>query len=289
MRKFNLNWGVSLALIVLLAYTYIASMGVLYGKDGTYWKAALFAFGVIIAVSACVFFMVNAKVSKSKELSTIFQAIFGAVILVIFIFSGIPFTSFLEVAGNRHDTKEKIDNVRNQAMSLDSAYLAYADQRVANYKQTLSAGSALKAQSLQRRLCPEGISEVQQQRREWVDTIGGMSIWNIHFPENLNKLQSCVEDWTINYRDISSTIYSDEPQNAQPFEYTDFDNSLKDLKTKFENPGFSINTIWVILIAILATLAMMVPYWLATPLHTRKPGPIVWREQIKRDKENTNI
>ena len=278
MRKFNLNWGVMLAAIVLLLYVYISFLGRLYQVDGVVWKAALFAMVVVAIVSTCVFVMVSAKVTKSKEIGLIGQIAFGCVILATFLVSGIPFTSFLKVAGSQDKIESEINKVKEAVSGLDVAYNNYATSRVLEYKQSLPVGSELKGLSLKRRLYPDSISSIQKQRQEWVARIGNMSIWNIQLPHNLKYMQQCVSEWTDNYQQISSISYDD--QLFKPFEYKEFGNSLEALMDSFsfKKAGYSI---WAIIVAIIAALVMMLPYWIAIPVKTRKSGEIIWKEQIR--------
>lgn len=278
MRKFNLNWGVMLAAIVLLLYTYISFLGRLYQVDGVVWKAALFALVVIAIVATCVFVMVSAKVTKSKEIGLVGQIVFGCVILATFLVSGIPFTSFLKVAGSQDKIESEINKVKEAVSGLDVAYNKYAASRVLEYKQSLPVGSELKGLSLERRLCPDSIRSIQKQRQDWVARIGNMSIWNIQLPHNLKYMQQCVYEWTENYQQISSISY--DGQSYKPFEYKEFGNSLETLMDSFsfKNAGYSF---WAIIVAILAALVMMLPYWIAIPVKTRKGGPIIWKEQIR--------
>lgn len=269
MRKFNLNWGVVLAAMVLLAYTYISFLGMLYKVDGVIWKSILFAIGVIAVVAFCVYFMVKAKVTKVKGVGTIGQVGFGFIILVTFLVSGVPFTSFLKVAENQESIEKEIDNVRRLTIGVDSAYNAYAAVRIQQYKQELSSGDELKIQSLHRRLAPNDISSVQTQRKEWASQIGNMSIWNIKLPQNLKYMETCVTDWTKNYMEISNITY--DGQLFKPFEYPEFQKSLSALMDGFKHAGYSF---WSVIAAVFSALIMLLPYWLAIPTKVRKTKEI---------------
>lgn len=274
MRKFNLNWGVMLAAIVLLGYTYISFLGMLYKVDGVMWKAVLYAVVVIALVSACVYVMVSAKVTKSKMAGLVGQLVFGGIILATFLVSGGPFTSFLKVAGSQNEITEEMANVKSAASGLDVDYNQYVEMRVQDYKSSLPDGNELKVQSLQRRLGPDSIADVQQQRKEWMDQIEGMSIWNIKLPQNLQYMKQCVSDWTDNYKDLSNIAYDNE--QLKPFEYEKFNTSLDALMDSFKNAGYSF---WAILAAVFSAFVMMIPYWLAIPVPTdnRKKGEIRYR------------
>lgn len=276
MRKFTFNWGAVLASVVLLAYTYISFLGMLYKVDGVAWKAVLFAFAVIAIVSACVYFMVNAKVTKSKDIGVIGQILLGLVILGAFLFSGAPFTSFLKVAGNRDKIEREIAIVKQLAAGIDSTYNVYAYDRVHQYKRSLDSGDELRVKSLQRRLLPETLLPVQSQRQEWVSQIENMTIWNIMLPQNLKYMQQCVNDWSDNYNQLSSIAY--DGQQLNPFEYSEFQTKLDGLMNDFKNAGYSF---WAVLVAIIAALAMLVPYWLAIPTQTRKTKNVTYVKQVK--------
>ncbi|MBQ7711332.1 MAG: hypothetical protein IJT39_05840 [Bacteroidales bacterium] len=278
MRKFNLNWGVVLAAVVLLGYSYISFLGMLYKVDGVLWKAVLFAIGVIAAVSICVYVMVSAKVTKSKEAGVIGQIVFGIIILATFLVSGSPFTSFLKVAGSKNAIETGINNVKTSAYSLDEEYNKYALERVQKYGNTFAvADGDLKVQSLKRRLSPDSINTVQQLRRDWVAQIGDMSIWNVKLPQNLKYMQQCVGNWTENYTLISDKIY--ESEHASAFSYNEFDTSLNLLMDSFKKAGYSF---WAVLVAIFSAFVMMIPYWLAVPTSTRKTHGVTYVKQVNR-------
>lgn len=279
MRKFTLNWGVVLALVVLLVYTYISFLGMLYKVEGVAWKAVLFAIAVIAIVAICVYIMVNAKMTKSKEIGMVGQIVFGLIILVTFLFSGGPFTSFLQVAGNRDKIEREIASVKQLAAGIDSTYNVYAYDRVHQYKRSLDSGDELRVKSLQRRLLPETLLPVQSQRQDWVSQIENMTIWNIMLPQNLKYMQQCVKEWSDNYYQLSAFTY--DGQQLKPFEYQEFKTKLDDLMNGFKKAGYSI---WAVLVAIIAALAMLVPYWLAIPVKTRKDGrQIIWKQQKKNN------
>ena len=277
MRKFTLNWGVVLAAIVLLAYTYISFLGMLYKVDGVAWKAILFAIAVIAIVAVCVYIMVNAKMTKSKEVGLVGQVVFGLVILGTFLFAGSPFTSFLKVVGNRADIESEISKVKSLSAGIDSSYNAYAIERAHQYKRVLEPSSELRVQSLQRRLLPETISSVQEQRKEWVSQIEDMTIWNIRLPQNLKYMQQCVSDWSDNYTQLSSFAYDGE--RTQSFEYSAFQTELDSLMNDFKKAGYSF---WAVLVAIIAALAMLLPYWLAIPTQTRQNKNVTYVKQVKQ-------
>jgi len=263
MRKFNLNWGVMLATIVLLGYTYVSFLGMLYKFDGNIIKAGLFATLTIVSVLLCIYVLVTAKVTKNKLSGFVGQIVFGIAILAIFLLSGGPFTSFLKVINAKTEIDTAVSNVKISTKGLDDAYNQYVVSRVDAYKKTLPNGDILRAESLKRHLSPETLNVCQAEREKWVESIGDMTIWNILLPKNLKYMQQCVKDWTNNYVELSSITYDDEKSN--PFTYIEFDNSLNYLLDKIKNAGYSI---WAIIVALFAAIVMMIPYWIAIPTKT---------------------
>lgn len=271
MRKFSLNWAVVLAIIVLLTFTYIAFLGWLYQFDGNILKAALWALGAFVLVAGCVYFMVNSKMTKEKELGLVGQILFGIVILVTFLFFGSPFTSFLKVVGSRQTLKTSIENIQISASEFDKKYNDYVALRLDDFRGSLQPGDDLKAQSLQWRLCPDSIADIQRQRQNWVAGVGEMSIWNIRLPQNLQYMKECIDKWTENYKELSSFAFDNE--SLQPFEYSAFNSSMDDLMNSIKHAGYSF---WALFVAILSALVMMLPYWLAVPVQTRKATGITY-------------
>ena len=275
MRKFNLNWGVMLAAIVLLGYTYFSFLGMLYIFDGVIWKAILCAIAVIALISACVYVMVTSKVTKIKGVGLVGQILFGVIILAAFLVSGIPFTGFLKVVGSGEKIKSEIANVKQSATGLDIAYNSYAEGRIAEYKDSLSNGNDLKVKSLQRRLLPDSISIVQARRQDWVANIEGMSVWNVKLPHNLKSMQQCAAEWTANYKELADIAY--DGQELKPFEYTEFESSLTSLMDSFKKPGYKG---WTILIAILSAFVMIIPYLIADTTKTKGGKGVTYDNEV---------
>ena len=92
-------------------------------------------------------------------------------------------------------------------------------------------------------------------------------------------MQQCVNEWSENYNQLSSIAY--DGQQLQPFQYSEFQTELDSLMIAFKKAGYSF---WAVLVAIIAALAMLVPYWLAIPVKTRKDGQqIIWNQQKKNN------
>lgn len=275
MRKLNLNWGVMLAAVVLLMYTYVSFLGLLYLVDGVVWKAALAALGVIVVVSLCVYVMCLARATKWKNLGTVGQSVFGVIILASFLASGIPFTSFLKVMGNREEIEKSITEVKASAEGLNMEYNLYVEMRMVAFEEWLkenaqvykNAGGkddqakiANVAGCLERRLHPDSLDVRQQERHKWIDEISGMSIYNILLPQNLLYMENCVGEWYAEYVAMSKVTIGGAPYDE--FRYDNFSKKLKEVMESMKEVGLSF---WAILVALFTFFMMLLPYWLTIP------------------------
>lgn len=261
MRKLQFNWGVVLAVIVLLAYTYYAFMGCLYMWDGKIWKALLAALAIIVVVTSCVYMMSLARATKWKDIGIIGQSFFGVIILAVFILASFPFTGFVQVHQDSDTISSSIASVKKDAMLLDSSYNAYAAQRVAAYRTSLNSTqyADIKVASLHRHLMPKGIGKSQQQRKEWLQSLGEMSVWNVYLPNNLHYLTNCVNEWIANYQQLSGMSYAEENSLSNRFDYNIYESSLAELTSRLKKPKTSF---LAILLAVFSAALMLVPYLL---------------------------
>lgn len=274
MNKFNFTWGVVIASLVLLFYTYMVFNGSLYLDDinGQVWISALIALGIICIVSLCVYVMCRARATRWKGIGTTGQVVFGLIILAVFCVAGIPFASFLNAANNQEEINQEIVTVQQTAIDLDKSYNDYVSKRVDAYKEVLEKTPALYAkaagkdnatkidnltQSLKNRILPPGATDIQQSRHEWLNGIDGLSIWNMQTPQNLSYLTGCVQEWVTEYNTLSSIQY--EGENVEAFSYVLFQERLDELK---KNLGEMHYSIWSLIVAILCSAAMLLPYFL---------------------------
>ncbi|MBR3698820.1 MAG: hypothetical protein IKM85_04795 [Bacteroidales bacterium] len=269
MRDFRINWAVILALIVLLAFTYFSFMGVLYSKrvDGDLIKGCLFALGVVVIVSACVVIMCVSRATRWREIGTAGQIVFALIILTVFGFSAIPFTGFMRAIESKSLIQAKIDQTKMDAERIDSLYNAYVDDRVASYRDWLKADSSCYENaggstdsvkianlmaSLRNHLDPPLLKKTQDERKAWLSSIEGMSVWNIMLPKNLKVLGNAAQSWADDYVKLSNVSFDGNPPLL--FSSNSFDeNPLKDLGERNLRP-------LAVLAALLAFFFMLLPY-----------------------------
>lgn len=269
MRDFRINWAVILALVVLLGFTYFSFMGVLYNNhvDGNLLKGCLYAIGVILIVSVCVVVMCVSKATRWKEIGTAGQIFFALVILAVFGLSAIPFTGFLRAIDSKEKIQNKIDQTKLAADSIDQSYNNYVAQRIKAYDEWLFAeptryadagGSTSEVKianlktSLENHLKPQSLVTCQNDRKEWLSRMEGMSVWNIMLPKNLKVLGESVNKWSEDYVKLSNISFDGNPPILFKYEVIN-DNPLKELG--------EINVSWIAIIAaLLAFFFMILPY-----------------------------
>lgn len=273
MRKFKINWAVTLAFGVLLIYTYISFLGALYVFQSTEYPVTYalgFAVLQIIVVSALIVFLCIAKMNRWKKIRIIGQVVVGIVILVSFLFSGAFFSRFLDASAKQSEITEQINIIKESAKNMKTAYRMYVNQRVSVYQSELIRNgryiyrnAELRLQSFQLHLLPQSLQECENERDNWLDDFEEMSVWNIRMPERLGVLSETVDEWLDEYVELSQFSYSSSPYNK--FVYTEFNENLQELTDElmpediFENLHIRW---WVCILAILALFIMLLPYFL---------------------------
>lgn len=283
MRDFRINWAVILALIVLLAFTYFSFMGVLYsrfvGDDHILLKGGLYALAVILIVATCVVILCVSRATRWKEIGAAGQIVFALIILAVFGVSAIPFTNFLKAIESKDEIQAQIDKTKHVADSVDMAYNAYVDGRLAQYEEWLRSDSLgsraanaggstteekitnLKA-SLEHHLKPMALDSCQTARKDWLSKIEGMSVWNIMLPQNIKILNASTKSWAANYSELSNISYDGE--TPELFKYNGIEeNPLQDLG-KLDGK-ITWKAVVAIAAALIAFFFMMLPYIVTEP------------------------
>lgn len=284
MERSKFNFAAVFSLMVLLGYSYITFLGLVYWKEGEIVLPVILCISFLLLVIICLFVMCKSKATRWKRIGTIGQSVFGVIILSAFIVSAMPFTNFMDVLSHKDELSQEIDNVLESAKKLDNSYLSYVDVRIEDYKETLrlvSRGKAIEptvyqelmgnaagsndsikieklAGSLKRKLVTDSINDVIRMRQDWIAKAEGMSVWNIKFPTNISQINEEVSNWSNNYSEISTVRYAGE--SAETFEYEEFSSDLEELTdsyTKLHTPSLV-----AVLISLLCFFIMLLPYWL---------------------------
>ena len=286
MEKSKFNFAMVFSLLVLLVYTFITFLGMVYWQNGKIVLPIILALGIFLLVSFCVVVMCKAKATRWKRIGLIGQIIFGCIILATFIFSAAPFTNFLYVLGHEDEVTKEINTVMESAKDLDEKYTSYANKRLDDYKARLNLVSRGKdirpseyeellgiaigddddekidrlASSLERKLLPDSLANIKIERENWLLSASNMSVWNVMMPSNIDKINKEVGKWVNNYTGLSTTFYRGE--EAESFNYPQFNTSLKNLTDNYVK--LHMPSILAIIVSLICFFIMLLPYWMTT-------------------------
>ena len=115
MNRSKFNFAAVFSLMVLLGYSYLMFMGLVYWREGSIAVPLLITIGFIALVVACLVIMCMSRATRWKRIGSIGQAIFGTIILLAFIASAIPFTNFMDVVASQNRFSEEINHVLDDA------------------------------------------------------------------------------------------------------------------------------------------------------------------------------
>jgi len=284
MKQSKFSFAAVFSLMILLGYAYFAFMGLVYWKEGDIILPSILTAAFIAVVLLCLTIMCKSRATRWKRIGGIGQIVFGTIIFAAFIVSAVPFTNFLDVLAQQKKFSSEIDNVLESAQQLDADYQEYVDQRLENYEEALrlvsrgkemnpseyesllgnAAGSTDDAKirnlskSLKRKLVPDSIAEVQEERQYWVGTANHMSVWNIMLPRNIAKINERVEGWSVNYTKLSDFSYAGE--DTEPFVFEEFDSDLSTLTSRYTK--LHLPSALAIIVSLLCFAIMLLPYFM---------------------------
>lgn len=307
MEKTKFNYAFVFSIMVLLVFSYITFLGLVYWKAGEIVLPILLTLALIAIIIGCVYVMCLSKATRWKRIGTIGQVFFGLIVLVTLIAAAYPFTNYLRVLADSEEIAQKVEATCDAAEKLDVAYEEYVNERVENYRSNLAligkgksinptrykeclggasgatdeAKIAALSKSLNNKLYPDSTAEVVMERHELLNSARNANVLNPLMPSNIKKIGEQVGDWVNNYKELSSISYKGE--DAASFTYEDFDNQLSQLTetyTKFHRPSF-----FSIVISLICFVIMMLPYWVTDGTLA---GKISKRESRKTSKTDND-
>lgn len=284
MNRSKFSFAAVFSLMVLLAYSFLMFMGLIYWRGGSLGLPISLTLGFIALVVVCLTVMCMSRATRWKRIGTIGQCIFGFIILLAFIASAVPFTNFMDVVAQKSRFNQEINNVLNSARGLDRSYEEYTEERLANYRERLTdisnhhsdrareysqclAGAPGNTDerkienlvnSLRRKLVADSVTQITRERQQWLESSADMSVWNLMLPTNMSKISEEVTNWTQMYTNISDISYSGE--QAEPFRYPDFNTELASLTQSYTT--LHAPSVLAILVALLCFAIMLLPYML---------------------------
>lgn len=287
----NFNFALVVSIVVLLLFSYITFLGLMYWNEGIFGKPIFYTFALIAVVLLCVLLMRFGRENRvlnmddkgqKKPWGIIVMVLFGFIILVAFLLAAKPFTNFLRVWHDLEEIGQKVEATYTTAIDMDQAYVHYVNTRIEDYKTQLHhiannknenetdynqclAGAAGEtdndkieslANSLHKRLLPDTTMAIVAERQSWLNGVKEVKVLNPMTAANINTIDSLVNCWLDNYRTLSAISYRGE--DTQAFDYPDFGNKVKELTSEYTE--FKRMSPWAIIVALFCVVCMLAPF-----------------------------
>lgn len=211
-----------LTIVSLLVFAFFAFMGLEYLLGGDHVVSLLICLSGLALVGLCLKLACWGKSTRMKRKGFVIEVLSLLVIAVLLFFARRPFSQFVYVVNHEQEIESLVIEARDTAYRIDTAYQEYAEKRLADYKRHLTrAGKNGQQQaeqnvsSLRRRLLPDSVTVVREERGRWLDGLQKVNVWNVATAKNLNYIITASEDWVEQYAQVSSIIYKGE--KCDPF------------------------------------------------------------------------
>lgn len=288
MNNTKFNFAFVISIIVLLLYSYIVFMGIVYWKDGNILKGLLYSLALIVVTLVCIVIMCKAKATRWQRIGTIGQIIFGAVILAALVLSSMPFAHFINLVTKQKEISTAFEKAHKYGAESVKAYQDYVQEREAKTRDFLNAVDAGHGESnpseyeaifglpgndtnpqkidrminnLHKILLPDSITQANNEGLQTLQQGAKMSVWNIAMPQYINSIDQMVKTNVETFNKLSSNVHGYKGDNDYPAftykKYTDQNSQLKDMLTKMSMPS-----VISIIAALLCFAFMLLPYYL---------------------------
>lgn len=292
MEKARFNFAWVLAIIALIAYSYVSFMGLVYWQVYNTFTSAIIILAIDALIIACVAMMCKAKHTRWLRLGMAGQILFGLIVLVLLLGSSVMFSHFTRIVNQRETLSTTYQAAIDDAASLDDRFQEYVRNRCSNYEENLGIlqPSSREYDLLFSNSLTLGISKAEiiskccttlgnmlrgsnengnllSKRETWLKNASA-SVWNLSLPKNISDVSSSVNQWIQNYQELSSVQYTGEI-DVTPFEDVSFNNNakkLQDICTVISAPTFLS-----ILLASICFVLILLP-WTITPKNIASLG-----------------
>ncbi len=288
--KFNFAWVI--AIIALIAFSYISFMGLVYCQFFGVSICVLITLVLDALIVICVRIMCRAKHTRWLRLGLLGQFVFGLLVLVLLLSTSVMFAHFTRIVNQRESIQNTYAAAVEDAQKMGEKYDAYVKERCTSYStalRVLPASSAdyksLFSNSLSLGFTKDaviakcvdnlrnllkgsnGSSDIMSKRSQWLENVSA-SVWNLSLPSNIRDITQSVNKWIDNYKELSSKRYTGEVE-VLTFEDSSFNrnvSSLQELCTKISGPS-----ILSIILALICYCLILLP-WIITPKNIASVG-----------------
>ncbi len=288
MKQTTFSFALVLSVIVLMAYAFVAFLGMVYWAEGALLVPIISTLGFLAVAILMVLWLCRAKASRWRRMRLVGQAVAGTFFAIVVLLSMLPFGNFLNVLSHQEELTADFEQTIASAEELDAAYEQYVDRRVERYRQrlatvaspggqrsnpseyeTLVGGAAGSTDaekidnlcaSLRRHLLPASDS-TSTTFHAWLDGMKGISVWNVGLPANIKTLHDEVNNRTESYRSLSAQERSFNGEPYEPFAYASFGQHSDRLTAIYRELPLP-PSLPAALLALLTAAIALLPYWL---------------------------
>ena len=288
MNNTKFNFAFVISIIILLLYSYIVFMGIVYWKDGNILKGVIYSLALIVVTLVCIIIMCKAKATRWQRIGTIGQIVFGCVILAALALSSMPFAHFINLVTKQKEVSTAFEKAHKYGSESVKAYQDYVKERETKTRDSLYAIDAGHGErnpqeyeaifglpgndsnqqkidrminSLHKTLLPDSITQANTEGLRTLEQGAKMSVWNIAMPHYINSIDQMVKTNVETFNKLSKNAHGYRGDNNYPAftyeKYTDQNSQLKGMLTKMSMPS-----VVSIIAALLCFAFMLLPYYL---------------------------
>lgn len=231
--KANNKFGISLVLsgIAMLLFSYISFLGLGYFIEGYFESLDLtlvlpnfisevdsllvlylfITISYIVLLVIMLYLMCTSKSKRNKTIGLPIEIVSGIIIVAMLLVGSIPFMKFLYIFEQKDTLLEEVEQMRKSVLDVDDDYVEYVNNRIAKSHNSCiecyRKDSKQVEISLYRRLIPLNYDKIKEARKAWLEQISTISIWNPCTAHNIKAVMRASEDWTKEYKELSSLSY----------------------------------------------------------------------------------
>lgn len=285
-KKFNFAFVISI--ILLLIYSYIVFMGIVYWKDGDIVQGVIYSVALIAVTLACIIIMCRAKATRWKKTGNLVQIMGAIVMMAALALSTMPFAHFINLVVKQGEISEAFEKAHQYGSQSAVAYNSYVKEREEKTRFTLNAIDAGHGQSnpseyervfglpgndsnsvkidrmissLHTTLLPDSVTRAVDDALKHLERGAKMSVWNIAMPQYINSIDQMVRTNVETFTKLSRNAHGYRGDNDYP-PFTHEQYTLQSAQLKQMLTHMSMPSIVSIIAALVCFAFMLLPYYL---------------------------